>query len=233
MQKKLFFSFVISLFFALSAFQFVQKDTNTGSPRPLSSGFKTLYVTGNFTVTVIKSATQHIEIEGSKDVVANVMTEIKDKELHITWSGNKKEIKETKITIYSPVLEGISVAGSATVISKDAFNAAAAFVNIAGSGSVEYNAIGNDLAISMAGSGDLKMSGNMQKQSISLAGSGDADLSTLTSEESEISIVGSGGCWVNAKNKLAVSIAGSGDVSYKGNPEINQSIIGSGSVNRL
>lgn len=233
MQKRNLLFLLLPTLFSLWAFTNVHNMPLNGSPRPLTSGFSTLSVAGNFTVTIIKSPTQRIEIEGNKDVVDNVITEIEDQQLRIRWNGSKKEVKNTRITIYSPILTGISVAGSANVISNDAFDADQAYVNLAGSGSVAYNISGNSLEVSIAGSGDLKMTGSMKKNEVSIAGSGDADLSELKSIDSEVSISGSGDCKIHASNSLEVSIAGSGEVSYKGNPTIEKSILGSGSVHKL
>lgn len=233
MQKRILFFVLIPALFSLWAFTNVPNIATNGSPKPLTSGFSRLSVAGNFTVTIVKSATQKIEIEGSKEVVDNVITEIEDKELKIRWSGSKKEVKNTRITIYSPILTGISVAGSANVVSNDAFEADAAYVNIAGSGNIAYNVSGNSLEVSIAGSGDLKMTGSMKKSEVSIAGSGDADLSELKSLDSEVSISGSGDCQIHASNSLEVSIAGSGEVAYKGNPSIEKSILGSGNVHKM
>jgi hypothetical protein len=128
-------------------------------------------------------------------------------------SGSYSPSKGFKITVATPELEKVSVAGSSDI-------------EVRGLKGPEFGA-------HISGSGDVHATGRVDKLDASISGSGDLKLADLETRDAKIKIAGSGDARVNATATLDVHIAGSGDVRYKGDPKITRSIAGSGNVSKL
>lgn len=175
-----------------------------------------------------------VEMEGERDFLREVQTEVVDHELRIKrekWfdSGNKKVI----VRITMPALDGLSVSGSGRVTVTDPLRGDELDVAISGSG----RAILRDVALgevdcSISGSGSLNIDGNgtIRELDLSISGSGGYMGETTRVDELDARISGSGSCNCNVKEMLRAAISGSGSVIYSGNPKIDASVSGSGKV---
>jgi hypothetical protein len=86
--------------------------------------------------------------------------------------------------------------------------------------------------ISYDGSGTVMVSGSMETETLELSFMGSCSFSgfSLSADNCQVDIDGSGDCEITARNSLDVSINGSGNVYYKGTPVIRDHISGSGRV---
>ncbi|MBL7793248.1 MAG: DUF2807 domain-containing protein, partial [Saprospiraceae bacterium] len=126
--------------------------------------------------------------------------------------GNYEKVK---VWITVPTLKALSLAGSGDIITKTAFNGL------------------DNLKMDIAGSGTIEVKGSANSASVDIAGSGDVKAADLETKSVEVSIAGSGDCYIHAVDMLKVSVAGSGDVHYKGRPRVKTSIAGSGEVETM
>jgi hypothetical protein len=55
----------------------------------------------------------------------------------------------------------------------------------------------------------------------------------LLSENTKVTIAGSGDVEIFASKQLDVNISGAGDVKYKGNPSVNKSVAGAGDIRKI
>ena len=164
-------------------------------------------------VHLMEGKRQKIEIKGQKNIIENIERDVRNGVWKIEFDRNVKKMDDLDIYITLPSFRKLAIAGSGSIIGKDAFN------NL------------EDLSVSIAGSGEIGLEGAAETLEVSIAGSGDVELSDLKVKECEVSIAGSGDCEINVSTRLDVSIAGSGDVKYKGNPgKVKSSIAGSGDV---
>lgn len=185
-------------------------------------------------VIISLGAGYSVEMEGDRDFLTEVQTEVVGHELRIKrdkWfdSGNKKVI----VRITMPVLDGLSVSGSGKVTVSDPLRGDDLDVAISGSG----RAILRDVALgevecSISGSGSLIITGEgtVRKLGISISGSGGYQGETTGVDILNARISGSGSCDCYVKEMLRASISGSGSVIYSGNPKIDASVSGSGKV---
>jgi Putative auto-transporter adhesin, head GIN domain len=175
--------------------------------------FKRISAAGSMDVVANIGTPQKIEVTADDNLLQYVTTTVKDGTLEIAMkSGNYHFSKGFKITVTTPELEKVSIAGSSDV---------------------EVSGLqGSRFTASIAGSGDLHASGHVDTLEASVAGSGDLKLADLESRDAKIHIQGSGDARVHATQTLDVKIAGSGDVVYRGDPKVTRSIAGSGSVSK-
>lgn len=87
------------------------------------------------------------------------------------------------------------------------------------------------LTIAVSGSGDVMGSGATKALTLAMTGSGDVDLSDLLSEDTDVSLSGSGDARIAPAGAAKVNLSGSGDVDLATRPtSLSQTITGSGDV---
>jgi hypothetical protein len=128
-----------------------------------------------------------------------------------------------------PSLERLEINGSGDIESDVPGSDLAIEIN--GSGELDLDDIdASSVALEIGGSGDVELSGRADEFMLSIDGSADVRADELDSERVSVDLDGSGDIAVAASGALDVSISGSGSVTYRGNPQLTQDISGSGEV---
>src|SRR4051812_23731330 len=113
---------------------------------------------------ILKQGTpQSVEIEGDKDILKEIETNVEGSKLSIERDGKWKDWNsDKKITIYITVekVEGLSVSGSGSLETQNKINAADVDIAVSGSGSLtaDIDATG-DIDADVSGSGDVELNG--------------------------------------------------------------------------
>jgi hypothetical protein len=187
-------------------------------------------------VEVVQGRGEGVVIETDDNIAPLIETTVKNNTLVIRLAERNASIspQQLRMTVTTPSIESLSVAGSGTIFVKQRLQAVQLKCSIAGSGDLRIDALeAGDLRVSVSGSGDLAVAGHADSVSASVAGSGDLHLSALEAKHVKVSVAGSGDATVWAKDTLTVNVAGSGDIRYYGDATVSKSIAGSGSVRRL
>ena len=166
-------------------------------------------------VYLSKGSTQKVTVKGQANIIDNLETEVDGKEWDIKFDRKARNYEKLIFHITVPDIEGLSIAGSGSIIGEDAFDGL------------------DRLEMAIAGSGDIEFSGSARKLKVSIAGNGSVKGADLNIEDCTVEIAGNGDCVIGDTDELNVSIAGSGDVKYKGSPKVSTSIAGSGRVRRM
>lgn len=200
---------------------------------------------------------QKVELEGSKEVLREIETDVEGSKLVIGKEGKWFDWSwddDDRITVYItvPNIEAVSVSGSGDVIGQTRITGSDFEFNVSGSGSLalEVDATG-DIEADVSGSGDMDLKGKCNDFESDVSGSGKvviamtitntADFSVSgsgriqaagTSDEVKTSISGSGKVLAAdlQTNRCQVRISGSGDVEINVKNELDATISGSGSV---
>ena len=228
-MKRIFASaFILILFAQVSLAQTTQTEK-----RDLR-GFNKVSFALSGDVFISLGNTFSVELEGDRDYLREVKTELVGNELRIRrdkWfdSGNRR----VTVRITMPALEGISVSGSGRVTVNDPLRGDELEVAISGSGRALLRDVAlGEVECSISGSGSLNIDGNgtIRELDLSISGSGGYQGETTGINVLEARISGSGSCNCNVKEMLRASISGSGNIFYSGNPKIDASVSGSGKV---
>jgi len=201
--------------------------------------------------------TQKVELQGDKDVLSKIETEVNGSRLSIgRENGNWRmwDWDDSKIVVYITVkdIEGLSVSGSGTLIGEGKIKTGDLDLNVSGSGNLEIEFEANgDLKANVSGSGNIDVKGNCQSLESQVSGSGNVRLEGAIAGRAEVNVSGSGKIIasgtareikttisgsgeVRAANleveKCEVRISGSGDVEINVKRELEANISGSGSV---
>lgn len=191
---------------------------------------------GNFDVVLVQGKTTSVSIETDENLQNYVLlSESKDELVFKTKSKfNLKSDHGIKITITTPNLTGIYLAGSGNVKGTEKFTGGNELkIDIAGQGDVDLSVNTPKIEVDIKGSGNVNLQGETKTASFDIAGTGDCNAELLKSENASIKITGNGNVKVYADISLNIKIMGSGDVFYKGNAEVNQKIVGAGNVKKI
>lgn len=200
---------------------------------------------------------QKVELEGKKDVLDKIETEVSNGKLTIgtenKWN-NWHWRNDDDIIVYITVkdIEGLTVSGSGDLIAQTLLTGNNFDLAVSGSGSLqaEIEATG-DLGADVSGSGNIDLKGKFKNFESHISGSGDVLLSAVIAERADFGLSGSGkirasGTAQSVKatisgsgkvlaanleaDKCNVRISGSGDVEINVKSELDANISGSGSV---
>ena len=231
--------FFIILLVTLSSCEINGYRTIRGNGRVISqsrsvSSFSGLSLTGAIDAVITQGATETLRIEAEENILEYIEVSNDGDRLRIAIKRgyNIRSKKGIRVYITGPSFESISIAGSGDVRSKGKLTSNGLDLDIAGSGSVVMEIDAPVVRAEISGSGSVKIAGLTQNFESEINGSGEVYAYNLLSENTKVSIAGSGDAEVYASKNLNVSIAGSGDVGYKGNPVVKKSVAGSGSVHK-
>lgn len=180
-------------------------------------------------VQVVKGNTHSVSIKASDNHIGIIRAQVRGNNLVIDTDNRCLKNTTIEITVTTPSLKFLRVAGSGNIVSMDDFTSDEWELRVDGSGSVTAKTNGNKLAANVSGSGMIQLQGSIDDFSPVISGSGDIKAYNLAAENVEARISGSGKIQTTVSQLLEVTISGSGDVFYKGNPAaVNTSISGSG-----
>nr|WP_298931751.1 DUF2807 domain-containing protein [uncultured Erythrobacter sp.] len=188
-----------------------------------------LVVATNATVVVTEGKTLTIAVENDPETALRF---ILDEETFGVTSDPDLEIKDGAaiVRVTMPAPNNIVIAGSGSV-ETNAVSANPELV-IGGSGSVVMDSIAAEtLQINIGGSGSVKGSGTADRLEVNIGGSGNVELNDLKAGDAEVSIGGSGSVSFASDGEVEANIAGAGDVNVTGGAKCTLSSFGSGTLN--
>ncbi|MDO8995967.1 head GIN domain-containing protein [Sediminibacterium sp.] len=191
---------------------------------------------GNFDVVLVPGNTTSVSIETDENLQKYILLSESNDELVFKTKSkfNLKSDHGIKITITTPNLTGIYLAGSGNVRGNGKFTGGNELkIDIAGQGDVDLMVNTPKIEVDIKGSGNVNLQGETKTASFDIAGTGDCNAEMLKSENASIKIAGNGNVKVYADVSLNIKIMGSGDVFYKGNAEVSQKIVGAGNVKKI
>jgi hypothetical protein len=184
---------VVATVFASSA---GASDSETRTTAP----FHAVLFAGSWNVDVKVGGESSVIIEGKKDIIAKVKTEVVDGELRIG-------IERGLMSLFgNHDLDGLTAHLTVPELTAFALN---------GSGTADIMGLnGGTTKFVLDGSGDLNAKGKLDTLSLVVNGSGTADLSALEAAKASAMVNGSGDARVDPRETLAATINGSGQVTY-------------------
>lgn len=199
-----------------------------------TSDYEGIKCAGSFDYILVNGAEGNITIEGEENLIAYIVTEVKDNHL-IVKTKNGVNLKTSfnkgiKITIPFKDISKVSLSGSGDLWNEDPINATNFDVALSGSGDIILNVNTTSTTASISGSGDLKLKGNTTNLEARVSGSGDFHGLELESNNTDVAVAGSGDAKVVSKETLKARVAGSGDIVYVGNPKMDTKVAGSGRI---
>lgn len=185
--------------------------------------FERVATSGPFNVYFVQSPESKVLVEGKKDFVGKLQTSTEDKVLKIKLEDGTYHDLVLRVTVYSPVISGISAAGSGDITVKHGITIPDDLsINTSGTADTTLDElICNNFNYSSAGCGDLYIKSLKTAGNVSCNTAGCADIKIENAEiEGDLNIksAGTGDQEVNGYcNTFSVKNAGTGE--FKGNIE--------------
>jgi len=200
---------------------------------------------------------QKVELQGEKDVLAKIETEVSGGRLSIGRENDNWKMwdwDDEKITIYITVkdIEGISVSGSGDLMGDGRIKAGDIDLNVSGSGSMQIDVDASGaMETNVSGSGNIDVKATCKSLEGKVSGSGKVAFAGTVAERADVNVSGSGKILAKGTareikttisgsgevlaadlevEKCEVRISGSGDVEINVKSELDATISGSGSV---
>gem|GEM_PF-2922618 len=145
-------------------------------------------------VILVKGSTPGLRIEGEKNIVDALITEVGDRQLKIYYPLFKdiRPTKPLRIWVTTTDLEGMWNSGSGTIHSEDVFTTETFSVHSSGSGHIEMGVRAGEVSVSISGSGGVTVKGTAKQLECGISGSGRIHADDLSvGERSKIHISGS------------------------------------------
>ena len=172
----------------------------TDSETRTTAPFHAVAFAGSWTVDVKVGGENSVVIEGKKDLIAKVKTEVVDGELRVGIDNgllsffSHQDLDGLTAHITVPELTGFALRGS---------------------GKADIGGLnGGKTAFELDGSGNLNAKGKLDTLGLVVNGSGTVDLSGLETAKASVTINGSGDATIDPRETLAAVINGSGQVAY-------------------
>ena len=191
---------------------------------------KELVLAGPDKVVVTRGDALAIDVSGDQDAVDALRFTLGDGALGIMRDRDAgKNIGTATVRVTMPSLTAIVIAGSGTV-EADAMDGQSD-VTIAGSGTAKVGTItANQLDLTIAGSGNLEAGGEVDRLDLTIAGSGSGRMAALKAGRADVTVAGSGDAEFASDGKVEASIMGSGTVTVIGNADCTVQSMGSGKL---
>lgn len=204
--------------------------------RPVGN-FNALSSSGSAQITYIQSGTPKVVVECNSEYIDKVVTEVRGGTLHIEMKRGNYRNLSLHVTVYSPVLDEVRLAGSGSFRDENGHKS---------TGDVNYSSAGSGkivvgrlecgfFNVRLAGSGNLSV-GNLTCSGAALSASGSGGITVqriVSGGNVSIRLSGSGyGLLDDASiGDIDIHISGSGSVKVNGRArDVSASISGSGSV---
>ncbi len=199
------------------------------------SGFDAVRWGGGGELILDQSGREHLSIEAEPAVLARVVTEVRERRLHIGFMPGRSVHSEQPIRwrLEIKTLSELDVGGAGNVRAGPLVVPALA-LTLGGSNELRLAALtARHLDARLDGAGLLQISGGqVEAQRVVIGGACDYDAPRLQSREAELVIDGSGQMLVAVAVRLVARIGGSGQVRYRGQPRVHSAVSGAGQVGR-
>ena len=201
------------------------------------AGFEGIDSYGSFDITLIPSSTASVKVEAEENLQEYIQTHVSNNRLQVrTKQGyNIRPRRDIRIAVSGPVFNAITTNGSGSIRGQGLLNTNNGNVTlkVAGSGDIEVELNASRVESEIAGSGNINVKGTSKEFKGGIYGSGNIRAGNLRTDDSKVTIAGSGNIEIYANDKLDVNVMGSGEVKHRGNAQVNASIKGSGSVVKI
>jgi hypothetical protein len=231
-MKKIIFLLITSSFF-ISCNQ-ISGNGNVITENRNISKINEIRNSGSINVEIRNGSDYLVSVEDDENLLPYVITEVNGNTLNIRYkNGVSINNDHASVIVTVPSLERITTSGSGDISGNDIIKSDEEFeIHSTGSGDVDIHLDAPSIKVSGSGSGNIQLSGRTRDFDARMSGSGDLMCANLQSENTSVSISGSGNASVFASVSLKARTTGSGDINYSGNPkkeDIHKS--GSGDIN--
>lgn len=221
---------------AITSIQAQQKIKGSGklaTKNLTTKSYDQIHVKGVLKVVLIKGQEGKIEISGDDNLIEYVEAWVENEKLTIKMKSDNNFSFKKPLLIKVPIetISELSLAGPGEISSNNQLTNNELMLNLKGSGDINLAVSNHKIQATVIGSGDINLQGKTNYLEAVVKGSGDIVAKNLTSEDANLTVIGSGDITAKATNQVQAQVKGSGDIYVTGNPKnVTQNTIGSGDI---
>lgn len=205
--------------------------------------FNRINMRGIGKMTITQGKEQSVVIEGDKNAVSRISTNVSDGKLVIDVGRDWVEkisagfdflsSHDIRIIITVEELTELEITGAADIEAKD-IKTKNFDLKLTGASNIKLPGLQADtLKAEIPGAGKIAVDGKVKDQSVTLAGAGNFNGYRLESNNAKVVLSGVGSAQLWVKKELDVTIAGVGSIEYYGSPNVKQSVTMMGNITCL
>lgn len=200
------------------------------------AGFESVSFSTAGELIITQGDRESLEIEAPSNVLADIVTVVRDGTLHIGREGG-----EPFVPFRAPVfrltvkrITALETHGSGSISLED-LRTDSLKVLITSSGGISIESLAADsLDVRISSSGSLRAAGSVSRQNILLTSSGSYSGAQLASGTAAVRVSSSGSATLRVSDSLDADVTSSGNVRYYGDPQMgNARVTSSGRLVRL
>jgi hypothetical protein len=182
--------------------------------------YNRIKVEGNCEIQYYAAPSDTVTLEVQPNLREYFAMEFNDGELivrttkRINYNSNKAPV----LTVSTPVLNSLTMAGVCIFKANDKIKADTFNLELSGAGSGKAELDVNSLKADMSGAGSFELSGRADNAVMNLSGAGELKAFSLQAREALVNLSGAGTIRINCSEKLSVEASGAGTVEYRGSP---------------
>ena len=177
-----------------------------------------------------------VKINSDKNFIKNVILLVENGILKIDYKEESSSDKDNmKNVIYVTIneLTSLEVSGAASISSQGNITAKKLSLIMSGIGSIDVNCKTDSLLSEVSGTGKLEINGSTLNHKAEVSGIGGIEAKNLIAKNSNVQVIGAGGCEVFVTDSLIAEVSGIGGIKYYGNPKcIKKELSGFGSIEK-
>lgn len=197
-----------------------EPDTITGSGRLVTQERKVdectginLRYAGN--VYIKQDSVQSILVEADDNIINNVVTQGTDGILSVGLTNGNYSNVTVKIHISLKSIENLTIQGAGNI-------------------TIQNQLISSRLDCIINGAGDIYLVGSSNSLNCIINGAGNINAFDFVAGSCRVKIIGTGNCYVHAKESLDALITGVGNIIYAGDPgTVSSSVTGVGNISSI
>jgi hypothetical protein len=229
-QTKKTWLLLLAAFFLVAPGVLLAADNPVTKEFPLKD-FDRIQVGSAFTITVSKSDTFKVVVSGEKEKVEDVLAEVKNGELRISFKENTSRVRlgnnTVKVEISLPSLRAASFGGSSSSKINPGFSGTNFVVYTSGVAKSEVHVDSKELFVDVSGSSTLTLVGKASFMKVNVAGLGSLRAYQMPVDDATLDVNGTCSANVLVNKSIKAKATGASTIRYKGNAAISSQEIGS------
>lgn len=182
-------------------------------------------------VILSQGADYAVSLEGPDNVLELTNTSVENGLLLIGTQNCFNGAYDITVRVTAPEYQLINMSGIGSLTTEGTISGDVIQLELLGIGEVDADFEADSLYTTISGQfSNISLGGAVKLHQIISSGNATVNAFPLTTEKTDVSLLGLGDSYVTADSALTVIIKGTGDVYYQGNPDIEKEILGEGDV---
>jgi len=218
------------LIFCINIFALSRGSGKLATEKRIVPEFQSIELSGIGNMYIRQGNEQSLEITTDANLIKELDTNVVNGKLRIGFRPGVTDVTQLDLNISVKELNETIISGSGNIQGKGVVNTNRFYSKINGSGNITLELQAKYVNCKIAGSGYINLAGKTIEQEVMIDGSGNYHGLNLKSDNTVVTINGSGNVAIYATSNLKATINGSGSVEYKGRPAINYLNHGAGRI---